>query len=33
MEIEYFVENDREKAMEAFEMWKTESMKFWIKIL
>lgn len=29
MEIEYFVENDTDKALEAFESWKEASMQFW----
>lgn len=29
MEIEYFVENDKEKGLEALEMWKQASMDFW----
>lgn len=33
MEIEYFVENNDEKAKEAFEMWKELSMHFWKEII
>lgn len=33
MEIEYFVENSPEKAKEAFEMWKTLSMRFWREVM
>lgn len=29
MEIEYFVENDHDKAMERFEDWKSASQEFW----
>ena len=29
MEIEYFVENDNDKAMEKFNEWKDQSQDFW----
>ena len=33
MEIEYFVENDEEKAMEIYQQWKNVCMKYWIEII
>ena len=33
MEIEYFVEDDADKAMEIYEKWKENSMKYWINII
>ena len=33
MEIEYFVENDAEKAMEVYNKWKDDSMNYWTNIV
>ncbi len=33
MEIEYFVENDADKAMEIYNKWKEDSMSYWTNII
>jgi len=33
MEIEYFVENDADKAMDTYEQWKKDSMEYRTKII
>jgi len=33
MEIEYFVENDADKAMEVYAKWKEDSMNYWTEII
>jgi glycyl-tRNA synthetase len=33
MEIEYFVENDEAKAMEVYNQWKDECMKYWTEVI
>jgi glycyl-tRNA synthetase len=33
MEIEYFVENDADKAMEVYNRWKEDSMDYWTNII
>jgi len=33
MEIEYFVENDADKAMEVYNKWKEDSMDYWTNIM
>jgi glycyl-tRNA synthetase len=33
MEIEYFVENEADKAMEIYNKWKEDSMNYWTNII
>ena len=33
MEIEYFVEDDEEKAMETYNQWKKDSMDYWTQVI